>query len=764
MKNSASVNNLYKDHPFCYNRLDTDTLFALPSGSISLNGKLDYAIRFIEDYQLMSPALWAKFVTQFRDTDPKADDGNFGWRGEYWGKMMRGACFTYAYTKNEKLYEILEETVKDMMTTQDSLGRISSYSVEKQYNGWDIWARKYVLLGMQYFIEICKDKTLIAEITECMKKQADYLISTIGREEDGKILITKTSDFWLGMNSSSLLEPIVRLYNITKEKKYLDFAEYIIDCGVICTPEVSIFELAYEDKLDPHQYPTVKAYEMMSCFEGLIEYYRITKNEKWKTAIINFANRVIKTEISVIGCSGCRHELFDNTVVRQTNTEYGGVIQETCVTVTWMKFCYQLLCLTGNPIYADQIEKSVYNALLGAINFGKNKANGDLPFDSYSPLLYSTRFRGIGGKQIMADGSFYGCCACIGSAGTGLIGMSAVMLSDNGFTVNLYANSEFTVPTPDGSNIKVKIETNYPADGCIKLTFLDDCTKALNVSLRIPEWSVNTSAYVCGESASVNAGKYASFDRVWKCGDTVTLELDMRCILSKATPDKNDKNSQYHVSLRRGPIALARDIRLPGDFESIVNFAPDENGAVPCTPSDKCDFEHDLCFAVKEANGNEIIMVDYASAGLTWDEDSMTTVWMATKNYWSIDISKSFKIVSLDVWEVNKKPFAFTANENGELVSSVDIHDAFTAEALSNGLYKLRHQSGKYLDVTEDAVAKLSENGTELKVIKYALNRFHIHTKDGLAMVGVDRYIEDMRAKFAPASYQAAQTLKLVQI
>ena len=31
-----------------------------------------------------------------------------GWRGEYWGKMMRGASMLVKYTKNEDIYKILK--------------------------------------------------------------------------------------------------------------------------------------------------------------------------------------------------------------------------------------------------------------------------------------------------------------------------------------------------------------------------------------------------------------------------------------------------------------------------------------------------------------------------------------------------------------------------------------------------------------------------------------------------------------------------------
>ena len=67
---------------------------------------------------------------------------------------------------------------------------------------------------------------------------------------------------------------MVLLYRIVHEKKYLDFAAYIVDCGG--AREFNIFEAAYQNELYPYEYPVVKAYELMSCFEGLCEFYRAT--------------------------------------------------------------------------------------------------------------------------------------------------------------------------------------------------------------------------------------------------------------------------------------------------------------------------------------------------------------------------------------------------------------------------------------------------------------------------------------------------------
>ena len=210
-------------------RLSTDKMFLLSAGSVELRGYIDNAVRLVERRQLMNAELWAKIVRVFAES-PRLDSQNGGWRGEYWGKMMRGGCLTFAYTQNKKLYEVLTGAVVGLLDTADANGRISSYEREKEFFGWDMWCRKYVMLGLEYFIDICTDKALIARITDALVAHADYIMAHIGRGE-GKISITQTSNYWLGVNSSSILEPFVRLYNLTGQQRFLNFATYIVDNG-----------------------------------------------------------------------------------------------------------------------------------------------------------------------------------------------------------------------------------------------------------------------------------------------------------------------------------------------------------------------------------------------------------------------------------------------------------------------------------------------------------------------------------------------------
>ena len=627
------------------------------------NGILDQSVWYIEDFQLLRVDLWKRFVQQFReDADYEA-----GWRGEYWGKMMRGACFVYAYSQDPKLYQVLTEAVKDILTTQDNLGRISSYAVNHEFDGWDIWSRKYVLLGMEYYLEICKDEALRAQIVESMCRQVDYIMTKIGDPEDGKLLITKATRHWRGLNSSSLLEPIVRLYNLTKEQKYFDFATYIVNCGA--TDIVNIFDLAYEDKLYPYQYPVTKAYEMTSCFEGLLEYYRVTGIEKYKTSAINFANKVLESDFTIIGCCGCTHELFDHSTVRQANTNNHHVMQETCVTVTLMKFFYQLTLLTGQSKYVDAFEISLYNAYLGAINTEKvieptllrdhpDWSIEPLPFDSYSPLTAGTRGNGIGGLKLMSDNHYYGCCACIGSAGLGLAAKMALMTTEKGFVINMYVDGQIQARTAAGRTLTLNTRTTYPVGGNICISVDVEEAESFELLLRIPEWSKQNSLKLNGEEISISPTEtcsgYVSLDREWIPGDTIELVLDMRTESIRPIPygnqvlmnhvvwggnymiptyDEEDPLAKNHLALRRGPIVLAQENRLGYSVDEPVDILVGEDGYVDVTFPEKeiAPYENILEVEVPLTDGSKMHVTDYASAGKLWTEESKMAAWMLVK-------------------------------------------------------------------------------------------------------------------------------------
>ncbi|MBP3334392.1 MAG: glycoside hydrolase family 127 protein [Clostridia bacterium] len=639
-----------------YPRIETDKFFADYENKYKYTEYFDRTFKFIEDFQLIRPDLWSRFVRQFKENT----DTDFGWRGEYWGKMMRGACFVYSYTQNPRLYETLCETVRDMISAAEDSGRISSYPIENEFDAWDIWCRKYVLLGMQYFLEICTDSELCDKVKESMCRQLDYIIEHIGSRAEGKKPITSATRNWRGLNSSSLLEPVVRLYSLTGRPKYLNFAHYIVDGGGIDV--ANIFELAYQNEFMPYQYPVTKAYEMMSCFEGLLEYYRIVGNEKNKIAVINFADRILESDFTVIGSCGCTHELFDHSSARQANTTNGKIMQETCVTVTLMKFLYQVHLITGDPKYVDAFEISLYNAYLGAVNTEKviepmikeNHPDWNieaLPFDSYSPLTAGTRGNGIGGLKLMPDKHYYGCCACIGSAGIGLVPKMQLLTAKGAFVLNLFIDGEISAATESGQEIRFTLSGGYPKNGKVTVKISLNKAEKFTLLIRNPEWS-NHSTRVLVNSEKIDVcTAYVSIERVWKDGDTVEIELDMRTKVILPTAygsdilmnnvvwsvdytvpsfDKEDPIAKDHIALRRGPIMLAQENRLGYSVDAPADILVKSDGYVDAVISDSSVAPYDsiIEMQIPLKDGKAMTVTNYASAGKLWTEESKMAVWM----------------------------------------------------------------------------------------------------------------------------------------
>ena len=610
-----------------YPRRETDKLFELPYSQYHYEGCFLETVDFITKKQLLDAPLWALFVDLFRGNP---DDHDHGWRCEYWGKMMRGACFTYQVTKDKKLYAVLTETVKDMMSVQDGEGRISTYSKEVEFNGWDIWGRKYIMLGFQYFYEICTDEALKAQIMDVVIRHADYIIAHIG-EEEGKKSVVKASDHWGGVNSSSILEPYMRLYNMTGKERYLTFSRYLVERGGC--ENLNLWQSALDHVYAPYELPITKAYEIMSYFEGVLEYYRITKEEKYRTAVLNFVNSLIDTEVTLIGTAGCDEESFNHAAVVQYSTKLNWIMQETCVTVTWMKLCSAILAMTGESRFADQMETSAWNALLGAVNTQEVEINGGLPFDSYTPSRAGTRGMYTGGKKNILGERFYGCCACIGSAGPAVYVKQAVMSDAVGFAVNFYLNA------PDDSAVKFVCVTDYPADGHIKLTVETESANPFAVCLRIPAWSSKTRVSVDGQDVNgAAAGEYLKLYRDWNGIHVIDMELDMRCRMVSAQALPDDPEAAKHCALLYGPLVLAKDARMGYNVDEAVEIAADAEGYVDAklvggmlVKEDTVSFDTLVTLEVPLTDESTLMLCDCSSAGKTWDQESRMAIWMKTK-------------------------------------------------------------------------------------------------------------------------------------
>ena len=600
-----------------------DYRFSIP-GELKVRGYCRDLTEYVTKKQLTDEGLWKLFVNQYKIHADK----NGEWKGEFWGKTMRGACLTYISDKNERIYKVLVSTIEDMLSAQEKSGRISTYAEDIEFNGWDMWCRKYVMLGMLYFLSICKSKKLKRRVINSLKKQADYIIERIGDGENKKSIFD-TSKLYGAMNSCSILEAFVKLYGVTGEQRYLDFAAYIVGCGF--SKNLNLIDECLKGQTPPYMFPDVKAYEMMSCFEGLNEYYKYVKDDKYLKAIENFVDRLVKTDYTIIGCCGCSGEMLDNSSVTQTNFS-DDIMQETCVTVTFIKLCAKLYLTTGNAKYLDYIEQSSYNAMYGSVNDTEQtmkKTEGDVwegdncyqvdheafPFDSYSPLVYNRRGKKVGGFMVMEDGRSYGCCACIGSAGIAIANLAAISIGDGGFSVNLYNPLAFKT-VYNGKELKITVNANVYAKNKAIIKVCGN-NERFKLKLRIPRWMENPKITVDGkEIDTIVADAYISLDREW---EKSVIEL-------KYSAPIRERVLNGKVAFTKGPVVLARDIRLD-DIQKPLNIKAKDGKALRAKLVKNQIFKSNATYKI-HVGDSDILVCDYASAGKNYDSDSSCiTVW-----------------------------------------------------------------------------------------------------------------------------------------
>ncbi len=540
------------------------------------------------------------------------------WTSEFWGKWFTSAASAFAYTQDPELRRLLDAAVRGLLATQTPDGYIGAYNEQNRLSHWDVWGRKYSLLGLLDYYDLTGD----AATLEGAVRLADHLMTEVG---PGKADIVRIG-LYRGMPSSSILEPIVRLYRLTNQSRYLDFARYIVaQWTTPGAPDLigkALAEVPVGERFpQPEAWWTwengQKAYEMMSCYEGLLELYRETGAPEYREAVIRAFENIRDTEITIAG-AGASLECWYSGKVRQTEPALH--MMETCVTMTWMKFCENLLRLTGDPAFADEIERSAYNALLGAMT-----PDGST-FSKYSPL---SGVRELGENQCDTT---LNCCIANGPRAMMLLPQAAVMTDEAGPVVNLYIEGTAQVPLPSGNSMALQQQTNYPESGDVAIRLHMDRAERFPLRLRVPAWSARTEIVVNGQAvASPEPGRYAVLEREWAPDDLVQMRLDVRGRLVRSPGARH-----VHLAVLRGPVVLARDARL--GQESIgapVPHVPEGEDALKLERMTEgapegawMAFRATLDGGPAAEEQARLSLMDYSSAGNTWSDASRFRVWM----------------------------------------------------------------------------------------------------------------------------------------
>jgi len=449
--------------------------------------------------------------------------GEQAWIGEHAGKFLDGAASAWLYSEDAALRQKMDGIARGLVAAQLADGYLGTYPDDRRWTSWDVWVHKYDLIGLLRYHEITGDAAALA----AARRIGDLLAATFGDSPGRRDIITAGEH--VGMAATSILEPLVKLYRATGDARYLDLARYIVR--------------SWEQPNGPHilsalrqtgcvfQTANGKAYEMMSNLVGLLELYRVTGETEFLEAPKTAWRDIAAHHLYITGGTSSSEHFIEEG--RLPGGEINNVA-EGCATFSWLQLTFHLLRLTGEPQYAQEIERTVYNQLLGA----QDPANGGLCY--FTPLI---------GKKSPTPG--INCCVSSQPRAIAMIPQLAWGAMGEGVAIVLYTPGRAKV-----GDVEIQSSTAFPEDGRVTLVVRPAAKRRFPLYLRVPSWTDRFEARIGKDTLRGRPGEWLEVRREWTPGDAVEIRMAMSVHFVQGGPDYPG-----FTAVTRGPQVLALDAR-----------------------------------------------------------------------------------------------------------------------------------------------------------------------------------------------------------
>lgn len=518
------------------------------------------------------------------------------WYGEHAGKWLSAAAKAAARDRDDALAARVRRVADYLVSVQEDDGYLGTYAPERRFmrpqppkpiswNGepsvrtWDVWTHAYLVLGL---LEVHRHFPS-QRYLDAASRIGDLCIRTL----DAGIDITDLGNHF-GMSATVLMDPAVELYLATDEPRYLALAERVL-AQADAQPQLALLTRALAGA-DASEIATGKAYQLGWNLVGLAKLAKATGNARYRDAVDRLWRNIRDHHLTPGGgpWGGVAHR--SREVFNPAGTFSPHAYVETCSTLAWIQLNRALLAIDGDARYAEEIERSAYNDLLGA-----QAPDGE----DWCYYVFPN------GRRVHT--TYWRCCKSSGAMA--LEELPAVAYAagrDGALTVNLLGPGRARFETADAGRVDVVQETQYPFDGDIRIHVSPTRAARFALRLRIPSWAQGATLRV-GDApfaGEVVPGTYAVIEREWHNADTVALNLPMpprvhraqlRNVQASRAPDGSAVEQEVlrldYVAFGRGPLVYATGLvdghrledtlRLPADPVDCVRIEPAADGAAP---------------------------------------------------------------------------------------------------------------------------------------------------------------------------------------
>ncbi len=384
---------------------------------------------------------------------------------------------------------------------------------------------------------------------------------------------------------------LVKLYNLTNEKRYLDLAKFFLD--------VRGYGEAY---MQNHQKVTeqreIAGHAVRACYmyAAMGDITALTGSEEYMPALNALWDDVVGKKMYVTGGIGSAgsNEGFTEPYDLPNFSAYC----ETCASIAFVLWNHRMFQLTADGKYIDVMERTLYNAL----NAGLSQT-GDRFF--YPNPLES--------RKNVERSPWFACACCPSNVARFFPSLPGYVYAKRGneVYVNLFTTSETTVENVNSRlqiiPVTISQETNYPWDGRVNIKVRPQKPNTFTLKIRIPSWARGDA--VPGDLYSFQAkdnsqiflkvdGKvmpvqvrngYAIIERKWRKNDVVELALPMP--VRHVTANSKVEADADRLTLQRGPLVYCLEgkdqsdprvlnVLVESEAEATAQFEPNLLGGV----------------------------------------------------------------------------------------------------------------------------------------------------------------------------------------
>ncbi len=512
-------------------------LHRLPLGTIRPKGWLAEQLRRNIDgmgghLDELEPAMIATPYTTRETHKPWGKEAQAGWGAEISGNYWTGLVYLAFGTGEPAMIAKADKWVEDVLKNRRPDGYLGTYTDEDNlFDDYNAWGNALGMNALLAYAEATGREDVFDAVYQCMLW---FCENWAGDKKTRYAGIT-------------IVEPMVTCYRKTGDRRLLDFCHDYFDF----LEKNDLFDISLSAMLSPElHYASQHGSACVQDMDHPALLYACTGDETYLRASINYYQKLYAKAIQAHGGVTCESEYIAprGAVVE---TEYCGITYNN-------KSLQNLLTVTGEAHFADDIEKGVFNVAQGA---RKKDEKAVAYLSSPNQIQAHIRSSYVGNHhQVYAPCVPVACCA-VNSVRILPEFLAGLAMHDGAGTLywTTYAPASLTWQGMD-----IALDTLYPFRDKLTFTFHGDAAP-VKVTFRKPGWCDAPALTVNGQDCAFTvADGWLTPAVAFGDGDTVVLTLPMGVTVE--TVDDGDRCGKFPVTVHYGPLLYA--LEVPGRWDA----------------------------------------------------------------------------------------------------------------------------------------------------------------------------------------------------